>query len=272
MGRRKRAKRAEEAGSDGGGPPPAARRGPRKADAILWAIVVLVLGVPVALVLLGRVGDGSPAGPPTAAIVDQLSLTYPNPEFAETATDMLERNGYAVDYYPGEAVSVEFFRDLPERDYDLIIFRNHSGLITQTGWSATAIFTSEPYSREKYVEEQGAKQLATARPYDGGPEVFAIEPAFIESRMRGSFDDATIILMGCHGLGNDKAAEAFLKRGAKSFVSWDWLVTPSHTDRATQVLLRELAQDVPVEEAVATTMAEVGPDPSFGAELRFMSR
>ena len=43
-----------------------------------------------------------------AAIVDQLSLTFPNQTFIETATNTLKQAGYTVDYYPGEKVTVEF--------------------------------------------------------------------------------------------------------------------------------------------------------------------
>jgi hypothetical protein len=209
-------------------------------------------------------------GPPTAAIVDQLSLTFPNPDFVDTATDTFEEGGYVVDYYPGEEVTVELYRDLPTHGYDLIILRAHSGLIRETRWSSTAVFTSEPYSQEKYVAEQRAEHLAIATTYEGGPEVFAIEPSFIESSMRGSFGDATVILMGCDGMSNDRAAEAFLERGAGSYISWDKPVSASHTDTATEALLRQLVtEEEPVEEAVARTMAEVGPDPAFDSKLRF---
>lgn len=42
-----------------------------------------------------------------AAIVDHLSLTFPNQTFKETATNTLTVAGYTVDYYPGEEVNVE---------------------------------------------------------------------------------------------------------------------------------------------------------------------
>ena len=53
-----------------------------------------------------------------AAIVDQLSLTYPNQTFIETATNTLKQAGYSVDYYPGEKVTVEFYRNLPTHGYE----------------------------------------------------------------------------------------------------------------------------------------------------------
>lgn len=89
-----------------------------KGLAFLFA-TILVVGLG-AYLFLAFAGDES-SGPKKAAIVDQLSLTQPNPAFAETATGILEDAGYLVDYYPGEAVTVEFYRDLPTHGYDLIL-------------------------------------------------------------------------------------------------------------------------------------------------------
>ena len=53
---------------------------------------------------------------PKAAIVDQGSLaptSRPNPVFVKKATAILIEAGFSVDYYPGEEVTVEFFRNLP---------------------------------------------------------------------------------------------------------------------------------------------------------------
>jgi hypothetical protein len=69
--------------------------------------------------------------PPKAAIVDQGSLaptSRPNPVFIKKATAILEEAGFSVDYYPGEAVTVEFYRNLPNYGYDFIILRTHSSI------------------------------------------------------------------------------------------------------------------------------------------------
>jgi hypothetical protein len=67
-------------------------------------------------------------GAARAAIVDHLSLTEPNPAFADRATGVLEEAGYAVDYYPGEQVTVDFYRELPSRGYEMLILRVHSAV------------------------------------------------------------------------------------------------------------------------------------------------
>ncbi len=91
--------------------------------------------------------------------------------------------------------------------------------------------------------------------------------------MRGSFNGALIVLMGCAGLWSPTAAEAFLAKGASAFVGWTGSVTPQHTDEATERLLGHLLVDhLKPSEAVATTAAEVGPDPVYKGELSVVTQ
>ena len=251
-------------------------RGLRKLGILLVSVVLLSVSLAAGLLLSGLTACG-PSGPKTAVIVDQLSLTFPNPAFAETATDMLEQAGYAVDYYSGEAVTVDLYRDLPKHDYELIILRVHSGIVRQidprseekTVMEYVGLFTGEPYSDATYGGREGAGRigLAVARDYHGG-QYFGVTPYFIEFTMEGRFDKATIILMGCDGLRSDRTAESFVERGAETFVSWDGKVSASHTDAATERLLQHLLTDgLTIQEAVTETMAEVGPDPEYDSTL-----
>jgi hypothetical protein len=246
---------------------------PGKAAAILGALAVVCGGIAAALLLSGVIGG--PPGPKTAAIVDQLSLTEPNPAFLETATSTLQQAGYAVDYYPGEEVTVEFYRNLPTHGYELIILRVHSGLVveryietgSQTATDYVGLFTSEPYSDTKYSTERLGR-LGEFQYYDGSPTYFGIAPNFVRWTMRGGFDEATIILMGCDGLKSDETAEAFLEKGAKAFIGWNGSVSAAHTDAATERLLRHLLIDgLDIQQAVTQTMADVGPDPAYGSSL-----
>src|SRR5260370_5376453 len=77
-----------------------------------------------------------------AALVDELSLSIPDPAFIPAATSTLQDAGYTVDYYPPASVTVAFFRDLPQKGYSLIILRAHTG----SRGPNLAIFTSEPYT------------------------------------------------------------------------------------------------------------------------------
>lgn len=209
---------------------------------------------------------------PRAAIVDQLSLTAPNADFAGEATSMLAAAGYSVDYFPGEDVTVEFYRDLPSHGYDVILLRAHAAgqeFATQdhSGENVT-LFTSEPVSADKYLDEQDERLVRgvgyTARDMQDGNLYFGIPPAFVESEMRGSFDGATVVLMGCGVLRAQKMANAFIDRGAQAVVGWNAQVSADHTDAATLSLLRHLLDDgLTPQQAAAAAMKEVGPDPYY---------
>jgi len=252
----------------------------RRAAAIL-AVVALAGGLVAAALVFSGVLGGSSAGPKTAAIVDQLSLTQPNPDFAEEATSLLEQAGYRVQYFPGEQVTVDFYRDLPAHGYDLIILRVHSGRVMEV--SATtgeetereyvSLFTGEPYDETKYREERypevQADRLGKAVYYEGAPPLFSIAAEFVEQSMRGRFDKTLVILMGCDGLRSTRTAEAFVEKGASAFVSWSRTVSAGHNDAGSERLLQHLLLDgLTLGEAVAQTNAELGPDPGYGAELR----
>ena len=249
------------------------RKGTRRTRVIAAAFVgVAVIASAGAAVWFVVARSDAPAGPPTAAIVDQLSVTFPNPAFAEETRATLEEAGYAVDYYANEDVTVDFYRRLPFHNYDLIIFRSHADRLQATSTSGEQVdevilFTSEPYSTERYQNEQAANDLVIARYTRDGEPYFGVAAGFI----RGSaaeYDGATIIMMGCEGLLSDRTAAAFVDRGAEVYISWDESVTATHTDAATERLLEHLVvEGLPPDDAVARTMSDVGPDPIYGSRL-----
>lgn len=237
-------------------------------------VVILALAMPVAAVslFLFAFRSSGPSGPPRAVIIDQLELTFPNPDFAERATDLLEQAGYLVDYYPGEEVTVDLYRNLPADDYELVLLRVHAArMLAPDGVTETddvSLFTGEPFTLTRYLDDLRARRLAQARYLPGMPIYFGITADFVSSSMKGKFGDTTIILMGCDGLRSDAMAEAFMEAGAEAFVSWDGAVSANHTDAATERLLHYLlVEERALSEAVTLAMADVGPDPSYGSEL-----
>jgi len=244
-----------------------------------WTVVAFAaVGLASAALIAGVVfwgmpfGGGSPPGPKTAAIVDQLSLTQPNPAFVETARSVLEQAGYLVDYYEGGEVTVELYSELPTHDYDLVILRAHSGLAAVEGEleDYVGLFTGEPYDETKYADLEDAGLVGPASYYEGSERVFGVSPGFITSGMEGEFHGATVIMMGCDGLKFEATADAFVRKGAKVVVGWSARVSADHTDAATERLLRHLLIDkLGPQEAVAQTMAEVGWDPQYGGRLLY---
>lgn len=198
---------------------------------------------------------------------------------------MLTEAGYDVDYVPPDQVTVAFYRDLPRRGYNVIVVRSHSSQLRHRPASsvvrdpavaapmitelAVGMFTNEPDSFTEYVDEQRAQQLSIVS-YPGFPErgsYFGITIEFVQEAMRGNFDGATFVLMGCGGLSSTGMAQAFVDRGVSDFISWDDAVTAAHTDLATERLLKHLLDGSDAAVAVEDTMAEVGVDPAFNSRL-----
>lgn len=206
-----------------------------------------------------------------AAIVDHLSLSQPNKTFVETATNILEEAGYTVAYYPGEEVTVNFFRRLARHDFGLIVLRAHSALQWEER-PPLCLFTSEPYSEMKYVYEQltGQVGIVTFLYPENEQLCFGVSPKFIKTSMDERFSDTIIVMMGCDGLRYTDMAEAFIEKGAKAYLSWNGPVSASHTDSATTNLLKHLiTEKQTIKQAVTETMKEVGSDPEYESILQY---
>jgi hypothetical protein len=241
--------------------------------AVPLVVMAFPLAIAAAFLAMSLLGQSSEPEELKAAIVDQLALTEPNPSFSETATELLQGVGYTVDYYPGEQVTVDFYRNLPEHGYDLIVLRNHSArrpdVLASRLPDEAALFTSEDYNSDEYVDDQNALRLVKVRYLDSEEVFFGVRSDFITSSMKGRFDGTTIVLMGCNGLTTTRTAAAFIEKGARAVVGWSDLVSAGHTDEATERLVQHLVVDrLTLGEAVQRTNAEVGPDPAYGSVLR----
>lgn len=226
----------------------------------------------------------------SALIIDQLAATHTNDEFVRAATELLQEAGFQVRYVPAEQVTVDFYRALPSKRYDLLLVRSHASATQHNVGSSAAttnqssLFTNEPFPEESQIRSlddalltelrdrallRGTYAPDPARP----PFFYVITSRFISDSSVGTFDGAVVILMGCAGLSSPHLADAFISKGASSFVSWDTGVTAQHNDVASLELLRNLTvNSLTVEDAVSATNASVGPDPLHGARLQHVAR
>lgn len=239
------------------------------------------LGIALAIVAVVIFVRSSPSNKPTgssqpselrAAIVDQLYSLQPNEAFISEITSELEDYGFEVDLYQGDEVTVDLYRQLPGYGHQLIVFRAHSGLLRSKGEriERTCLFTNEPYSETKHVAEQLSDQLAKARIDEYHPWVFGIGDEFVTQSMEGEFDDTVIIMMGCSCLYLEDLAEVFINKGAAAYLAWVATVDLDYVDDATLSLVENLCtKELTVRKAVAETMAEKGPDPHYGAVLKY---
>ena len=225
---------------------------------------------------------------PKIAIVDHLSF-FPeqcNPTFVNECANILEEEGLTWAYHNGTEVTVNFYRNLPSCGTNLIILRVHSAIMkTEKGTiSILGLFTSERYlgaedAAKKYPKDIANQRLVEAffsqEEREQGISYFAIVPEFVEKSMNGKFKDTIIIMMGCEGLGYDgvtytEMAEAFIKKGAKVYISWNKPISINHTDQATVHLLQSLIlHKRTIEKAVEQTNYDVGPDPIYNSTLKY---
>jgi len=210
-----------------------------------------------------------------AAIIDQLYLLESNPAFIAEATAILESYGFTVDLWQGEEVTVEFYRELPQRGYKLIVFRVHSGLLLALEESGvkpletTYLFTGETYKTTKYVSEQLTDKVSNALMAEDFPLVFAVNSEFIRKNSKGNFDNTVIIAMGCESYYFDDMAAAFVEKGASVYIGWSAVVSLEYVDTVTLDLLGNLCtENMTVAQGIAETMAELGHDPYFNAYLK----
>ncbi len=235
------------------------------------ALALLILAWP-GLTFFGGCSAPNPDSEARAAIVDQLYSLLPNEAFISDITQQLEAYGFVVDLYQGDEITVDLYAELPGYGYRLIIFRAHSGLLISEGEviKRTSIFTNELYSKNKHVTRQLTNQLARARINKNLPWVFGIGSEFVTLSMKRRFPDTVVIMMGCSTLYLDDLAQAFIQKGASTYMGWDATVGLDYVDEATPVLVANLfSKGMTVKEAVDKTMADPGPDPNYHAYLKY---
>jgi hypothetical protein len=260
--------------------PPRRKRKHRSRKLGLFFIALLAVAIVSALYSFSKRGqpDSNPTELSSAAIIDQLSSSFPNSTFWNTANIMFRENAWSMHYYSGgiSVDTVNFYRSLPQYGFKIIILRVHAALNPETG--TLAIFTGEEWDDRKvwtdYLSDfdplnPSNNRLAKVRITENSTAYFGITPNFVKA-MKGNFQNTTIIMMGCDGLTNTRMAEAFIEKGARAYVAWTGPISAGHTDTATQNLLEHLiTENRTIAMAVAETIGEVGKDPAYGSILSY---
>jgi hypothetical protein len=207
--------------------------------------------------------------PRKAAIIDNLAITNPNPDFKNNVTRILQQANFSYEYYGYESVTVNFYRELPKLGYGLIILRAHSGLISGVDSGDACFYTSElitENAKTQYLYEMGYKLVNSTLPQTG-KNYFGIPPDFVRLNMEGQLRNTVIIAMGCNSLKTETMAKALVDKGARVYIGWDNAVLPSHTDTQTVRLLEMLLlENKTVEDAVEDTQPDWVMD---GSRLRY---
>ena len=207
-----------------------------------------------------------------AAILDQVSAYNVNQQLIEDVRACLVGAGYGVEVFSGTQVTVDLYRKLPSRGYDVVILRVHSTSTSEIGQGRVAsggpvfLLTGEPHNQLGYAYEQTMGRVRAVRIEAG--TFFGIGPDFVAGSMEGTFPGTLIIIAGCESLANKDLAKALIARGASKVIGWSDSVGLEHNDKAIVSLTRSLFEKrLQVQEAIQATMNEVGKDPAFQSYL-----
>jgi hypothetical protein len=238
----------------------------------ILVIVLIVAAVSYVLVtnpLTPSSSENNGALPSTnvlnAALIDALYSTLPNDEFTDSLKKTLETAGFEVDVFQGTDVTVDFLKNLTS-GYDLIVLRMHSAL----HYDDLYLFTGEPYSVNKYTDEQYFRLVKEAFATDTSDAVFAVNWGFVKRCMAEKFNDTLIVMMGCDGTSDSTLIDEFMNQDAVGYISWDGPVSINHSDSATLQLVKYLyLDDLSVRDAIQNTNLQIGADPEWGSYLEY---
>ena len=187
--------------------------------------------------------------------------------FETKSTKLLSSNGYHLEYYSGEEVSVEFLKNIPV-EYDLYLFRVHSTCINNRTW----VFSGEHNQVNSYPILQLSELIHKEKPSWNAEYLFAVSPEFIQEYNRHCFKDSAILMMGCEGLCSSDLANAFCEEGAIIYVSWDSNVCLEHTDAAFLSILESICiRKSSIIDAIEYTKNQIGNDPVYRSILNYYS-
>jgi len=203
-----------------------------------------------------------------AVIIDQLARDIPNLQYQNKTMSYLLDAGYDVDLYTTEDITIDFYKELPSMDYELIVLRSHSLAIygkKPSEW----LFSGEKYSNKVHIAESLSGHLSPGVPFVVTEDqtvtysealkerYFMIGSKFIEESMVGQFPGSVIILGGCETMPHELLAEALVKRGASSVIGWNELIGSASNDRViTSLLEKILVYGLKIDEAIDLVMED----------------
>jgi len=232
-----------------------------------WPWILLILIIAIALISLTaylsqRPGEETPR---KAAILDGLSIDYPNKTFIESTKKILEQAGFTVDIYGPENTTIKLLKELPSKDYGLIIFRVHGGRIRQPMglFMGSGLFI-ERCGPESHKREVETGYLLLGRPFFSNETYYVAPPHYIMDKLHGRFKKAIIIAMSCFTGDDEVMAIAFFKRGARAYIGFRGEISPTYGDTFTIKLLQKIyVENLSIQEAFKQAKEELGPDPHY---------
>jgi len=256
------------------------------AKALLPIAAVTIIFFSFVLLQNGNTEISTFEGNLKAVIIDQLYDDIPNENFLQKATEYFEAAGYVVDIFTTKQITVDFYKRLPEMNYNFILVRTH-GLNDDTD-DNVSIFTGEKYQTDQYIQEQLFGQIKKGAPLldlsfqpsqnessewvavndtyhflttpvkierSETDTYFLITPKLIDELMVGKFPESVIMIGGCKTMANTSLADSLIKRGASLVIGWDEDVGAADNDKILlKVLSETLTNNVEIHDAIDSVM------------------
>jgi len=147
-------------------------------------------------------------------------------------------NESGVELYVHQDADVSYLMKL-KGSYSLIILRLHSTCQYNVTWA----FTCEKYNPDKYVIEQLAGEIHSARVTYQSDYLFVVSSYFIMQHLPDRIDSDCVILMGCNSYDISDMAQAWIKAGASHYVGWNGDISLTDTDEITLMLVENYLKD-----------------------------
>ena len=147
-------------------------------------------------------------------------------------------NESGVELYVHQDANVSYLMKL-KGTYSLIILRLHSTCQYNVTWA----FTSEEYNPNKYVIEQLAGEIHSARVNYQSDNLFVVSSYFILQHLPNNIESDCVILMGCNSFDISDMAKAWIRAGASYYVGWNGDVSLTDTDELTLMLVERYLED-----------------------------
>ncbi len=189
-------------------------------------------------------------------------FTTSDPEFVNSVNSSAHQAGFQFDYYRQGSMTLDFLVNLPRYNYAMIILRTH-GILDA---SSTDFSSADSYSRDRWVAAQLLGELYAMNA--SGRLLFSVSPSFVKS-MCGQFAQTQILALWCRSASSSDMANAFIQKGARSYIGFDRQVTVSYADRVFATLSDLLMKGNAVGYSVQAVMNTFGTDPLYGAHLTY---
>jgi len=258
---------------------------------IILSIILVATTVSIVAAFFHDAAEGNSSTSetnPKAVIIDQLYDDIPNNRFHEIAIDLFAKAGYEVDVFTTKDITIDFYKQLPSKNYKFVLIRSH-GAADENDNDSVTLFTGERYDNEKYISEQLFGQVKKGAPLEevdyivnnadaqwvmvndtytlsvpaktfvsSKDEYFLITPTFIDSNMKGKFSKTIFLLGGCSTMHTDTMAKSLVKRGASTVIGWDDRIGSGENDYAMLMLLDKLfVMNMELDDAVESLMEQI---------------